>query len=1035
MQSCPTVEQLRECLAEQGDVPEVVARHVEHCGDCQRLLEELTGGSAAPAAASTPLRSGPDPTEVSFGQFERAELAVEAWLRAYQKTASPDDVRPKGAGATDPPAQESTGAIIGPYQLVEVIGEGGMGTVWLAEQSDPIQRRAALKVVKEGMDTKQVLARFEAERQALALMDHPHIAKVLDAGRTPSGRPYFVMELVNGQPITKYCDQQRLGVRQRLELFADVCRAVQHAHQKGIIHRDLKPSNVLVGLYDGKALVKVIDFGLAKATGPRLTDKTLFTGFGTLLGTPEYMSPEQAEVNNPDIDTRSDIYSLGVLLYELLTGSTPLTTQRLNEATLVEVLRLIREEEPPRPSTRLREAKDRLPPIAAQRHTEPAKLTKLLFGELDWIVMKALEKDRNRRYQTANDFAQDVQHHLADEPVQACPPSAWYRLRKLVRRNKGKVAAAAAMLALVLGGTAASTWQAVRATRAEQRTSQALKQTREALDALTEDVVETMFAKQPELGAKEKEFLRKVLGFYDTFTQQSAQSPEAAFLRAKGYFGVAHFRALLGEHRDAEAAFRQAELLLEQLVAEFPAVAEYRQKLARTEANLGVVLAKVGKHADAETAFRRGIALYTELTAEFPDDLGYLLQLARNYGDFGSLRRLQHKYAEAEKNQRHALHLREKLVARAGDQRFYHMELSQGLCTLGELLRLRKKYAEAEKVLRRALKIQEEHMGKGPAKPVDRKWLALSYEYLGLALAELKSKDQAAQALRRGLELYRKLADDFPGVLEYRQDLVSATSNLARFLTLQGNHAAAVEPCRQMVELRKAIVARAGPVPAYRHELALSYHNLAWVHSVTGRPKEAEAAWRAALKLWQQLAIASPQVAKYQHALAGMLTNLAKLHNQRGEFKAAVALLEEARSHSQAALDKRPNDPGFRQSYRDHLVALAHSRLGLADHVRIATIAAEIARFGYEPAYDTYYAGGMLARCVSLAAQDASLPEAQRKKLATSYTQQALARLRQAVRRGFKDVDELKKNPDLGPLRSRAEFRELLTELEAKRKE
>jgi tetratricopeptide (TPR) repeat protein/serine/threonine protein kinase len=372
---------------------------------------------------------------------------IDVLLQAFDKAGS---LLESPVAATGPaigePITERPGTVIGPYKLLEQIGEGGMGTVWMAEQSEPIQRRVAVKVVKEGMDSRQVLARFEAERQALALMEHPNIARVLDAGRTPSGRPYFVMELVKGQPITRYCDEKRLGVRERLALFGDVCRAVQHAHQKGIIHRDLKPSNVLVAPYDGKPVVKVIDFGVAKATGQRLTDKTLFTGLGALVGTPEYMSPEQAEINNQDIDTRSDIYALGVLLYELLTGSTPLTRKRLKEAALLEVLRVIREEEPPKPSTRLSESKDSLPSISAQRQTEPAKLTKLVRGELDWIVMKALEKDRNRRYETANGFAMDVQRYLADEPVLACPPSAGYRLRKFARRNKGGLAVAALVL-------------------------------------------------------------------------------------------------------------------------------------------------------------------------------------------------------------------------------------------------------------------------------------------------------------------------------------------------------------------------------------------------------------------------------------------------------------------------------------------------------------------------------------------------------------------------------------------------------------
>src|SRR6516225_10160713 len=384
------------------------------------------------------------------GDNQGLRAEVEALLRAHEQSGDLLDLPEKPPVTTDLPGHERPGTLLGPYKLLEPIGEGGMGSVWMAEQTEPIQRRVAIKVVKEGMDSRQVLARFEAERQALALMEHPNIAKVLDARQTPSGRPYFVMELVKGQPITKYCDEKRLAVRERLELFGDVCRAVQHAHQKGIIHRDLKPSNVLVAPYDGKPVVKVIDFGVAKATGQRLTDKTLFTGYGALVGTPEYMSPEQAEVNNQDIDTRSDIYALGVLLYELLTGSTPLTRQRIKEAALLEVLRLIREEEPPRPSTRLSESREALPSISAQRQTEPAKLTKLVRGELDWIVMKALEKDRNRRYETANGFAMDVQRYLADQPVLACPPSVGYRLRKLVRRNKRRLAVASLVLFFVM---------------------------------------------------------------------------------------------------------------------------------------------------------------------------------------------------------------------------------------------------------------------------------------------------------------------------------------------------------------------------------------------------------------------------------------------------------------------------------------------------------------------------------------------------------------------------------------------------------
>src|SRR5438132_2501500 len=375
-----------------------------------------------------------------------------------------------GMGATMNEAMgEGAGTAIGSYKLLEQIGEGGFGVVFMAEQQAPIRRKVALKVLKPGMDTRQVIARFDAERQALALMDHPNIAKVFDGGATPSGRPYFVMELVKGLPITEFCDQNQLTPRQRLELFLPVCQAVQHAHQKGIIHRDLKPSNILVSRHDTTPIVKVIDFGVAKALGQKLTDKTLFTGIAQMIGTPLYMSPEQAGMSDLDVDTRSDIYSLGVLLYELLTGTTPFSKERFKKAAYDEIRRIIREEEPPKPSTRLsdlgshnaprdepghvtRSVTATLASVSAQRQTEPAKLTKLVRGELDWIVMKALEKDRNRRYETANGFAMDVQRYLSDEAVLACPPSAGYRLRKFVRRNKPLVAAAALLvLALLVG--------------------------------------------------------------------------------------------------------------------------------------------------------------------------------------------------------------------------------------------------------------------------------------------------------------------------------------------------------------------------------------------------------------------------------------------------------------------------------------------------------------------------------------------------------------------------------------------------------
>ena len=416
---------------------------------------DLTDKSAPNAASS------PSPTEAATpnpameeGTADRADLVYED-----TGTASP---RPRTAASN---AAVSLGTVVAQrYTLIEVIGEGGMGSVYRADQTEPVKRQVALKLIKTGMDSRGVIARFDAERQALALMDHPNIARIFDGGLTPSGQPFFVMELVNGEPLTEYCDKRRLSIKARLELFVAVCQAVQHAHQKGIIHRDLKPSNILVTEIDGKPTPKVIDFGVAKATEVRLTDMSL-ADTGAIVGTPTSLSPEQADPSSMDIDTRSDVYSLGVILYELLAGSPPLEAKHFRRGAVLEMLRMVREVEPPRPSTKLSTA-DALPSIAANRGTEPAQLRNAVRGDLDWVVMKALEKDRERRYETANGFAADILRHLADEPVLAAPPSRGYRLRKFVRKHRGPVIAASLLLITLLAGIGGTTWGLIVADRA-----------------------------------------------------------------------------------------------------------------------------------------------------------------------------------------------------------------------------------------------------------------------------------------------------------------------------------------------------------------------------------------------------------------------------------------------------------------------------------------------------------------------------------------------------------------------------------------
>jgi eukaryotic-like serine/threonine-protein kinase len=458
----------------------------------------------------------------------------------------------------------------GRFQLRHKIGEGGMGEVWLADQTEPVRRRVALKMVRPRLASARLHSRFDQEKQALAIMDHPNIAKVLDAG-VAGGRPFFVMEFIEGVPITRFCDEARLSPRERLELFLSVCAAVQHAHQKGIIHRDLKPSNILVARYDGKPAPKVIDFGVAKATGPRLTGQGVSTEVGTLVGTIEYMSPEQAEPNGLDVDTRSDVYALGVVLYELLTGTVPFCRQKLQAVPFAGMLRIIREVEPPRPSARLADAST-LPAVAAARRTEPAKLRSAVRGELDWIVMKCLEKDRNRRYETASSLAADLRRYLADEPVLAGPPSTGYRLGKFLRRNRGPVLAAGLVLLALVGGIVGTTIGLVRAVQARRAESE-----RAEGERLAKQTAEKRLA-QIEKGI---DLLASVFEDLDPLAEEKEGRP---------------LRAILGERLDLAAAELQGDAVGDPLV------------VARLQDRLGRTCYGLGRHARAEELFTRAAA-------------------------------------------------------------------------------------------------------------------------------------------------------------------------------------------------------------------------------------------------------------------------------------------------------------------------------------------------------------------------------------------------------------------------------------------
>lgn len=760
---------------------------------------------------------------------------VDSLLAAHSQAGSfLESPTPRVAATVDQPPAERPGTQIGPYKLLQQIGEGGMGTVYMAEQSHPVQRKVALKVIKAGMDSRQIIARFEAERQALAVMDHVNIARVLDAGTTESGLPYFVMELVHGVPITKYCDDSQLTLRERLELFVPVCQAIQHAHQKGIIHRDIKPSNVMVTLYDGKPVPKVIDFGVAKATEQKLTERTLFTQYGTLVGTLEYMSPEQAEMSGLGVDTRSDIFSLGVLLYELLTGSTPLSIKRMKEAAYAEVLRMIKEEEPPKPSTRLSESGEALASISAQRHTEPAKLSKLMRGDLDWIVMKTLEKDRNRRYETANGFAADVQRYLNDEPVQACPPSAGYRLRKFARRNRGPVLAVSLVALALVGGIIGTTWGMLRATDAE---AAAVAETLEKEKTRAQAVEQRDRAEKAEQAAKG-----------DRDRAVAAEADTQAFSN----FLVDHVLAVprpeglaggLGIDVTVAQALEAAEETFESVFAGRPKA----EAVARS--SIGVTWRTLGRYAKAEEHLRRALTLFEqELGPDAAATLTTGIHLAHTLTSAG-------RGGEAVPLCEEML---KRLNATAGSD---HRSTLVSMSNLAEAYRTAGRPAEAIPLLELTLQKQRTILG------LDHPDTLTGMNNLALAYMNTGQLDKALPLFEQTLEKWRgKLGPGHP-------DMVNSMNNLAGAFRDAGHWDKAVLLYKEALEKRKVQLGPGHP------DTFSSMHNLGHTYAATERIAEAVPLLEEALKgLTAKLGLDHLQTQNAQQSL-----KLARLLEQRSD--------------------------------------------------------------------------------------------------------------------------------------------------------
>ena len=681
---------------------------------------------------------------------------------------------------------EQPGDHIGPYRLVKKLGEGGYGIVYLAEQTEPLRRRVALKVIKPGMDTRQVIARFEAERQALARMDHPGIAKVFEAGATATGRPYFVMELVEGPRITGYCNEHRLSTRARLGLFVQVCRAVQHAHQKGIIHRDLKPSNILVALQDEKPVPKVIDFGIAKATQEPLTHETLGTSYQQFLGTPAYMSPEQAGLGEMDVDTRSDIYALGVLLYELLTGRTPFEKHDLLRAGVEEMRRMIRQTEPPKPSTKLSQelasvaasrqsAADSLGQdggaLPRRRYEQVQALVRLLRGDLDWIVMKCLEKDPGRRYESASSLARDLERHLNNEPVTAAAPGTLYLLGKFVRRHRVGLAMAASLVLLLAAGVVASTWQAIRATRAEAASRTAAAQSRQVVKFLT-DMLDGVGPSKA-LG-RDTQMLREILDHTARRVGQDLNhQPE---VQAELLNTLGNVYRELGDYPKADAMIREALALRKSVFG------EKHPRVADSLHDLGALLRDQGKPADAETLFRQALAMRRELLGiEHPEVANSLDAIGVALSDQGKL-------PEAEDFHRQSLALRKKLF---GEE---HVDVAGSLHNLGTVFLMEGKYPEAEAIFRRVIATRKQLLG--DVHPL----LATTLGNLGTTLWWENKFPEAETVYRQTLDMQRKLmGGEHP-------DVATSLHNLACVLQRQGKLAEAEPLYRQALDIRKKLL-------------------------------------------------------------------------------------------------------------------------------------------------------------------------------------------------------------------------------------
>jgi serine/threonine protein kinase len=957
--------------------------------------------------------------------------------------------KPAGALVTtcdETPIAELPGTVIGPYKLLQQIGEGGMGIVFMAEQTQPVQRKVALKIIKPGMDSAQVIARFEAERQALAVMDHQNIARVLDAGTTTSGRPYFVMELVHGLPITRYCDENKLTPRQRLELFVPVCQAIQHAHQKGIIHRDIKPSNVLVTMYDDKPVPKVIDFGVAKAIEQRLTEKTLFTQFGALVGTFEYMSPEQAELNAFGVDTRSDIYSLGVLLYELLTGTTPLERQRLRQAALDEVVRLIKEAEAQRPSHRLSSSQN-LAKIAAARNTEPAQLTRVVRGDMDWIVMKCLEKDRTRRYETANGLVRDIERHLADEVVEARPPSVGYRLRKYVRRNRGRVIAAAIVLLVLLSGLGAvlAVQSAANARLAaslerEKLANDELTRSRAAVQArydLAMEAIKTSHTgDSEEWMLKEERFkelrnrrLKSAADFYRKLGALLGQETDFASRRAlaQSNFELAELTRKIGRREDALAAHQAVLATREALAAEPGSDPAIQADIGRSLTEVASLLWSTGKNEEALKDYRRSESILADVAVSDPGARGALAACRTRMALHLFY---QTNYAEALAAMKLARADLEPLAAAPGASLEARHELAETVNQIGFVLWQTGKPAQAETEFRTALELYGKLAEENKAEPEFRRGVASCHYYLGNALWQQGKSAEAEVELRRAIAFQEQVTKENPAVTRNRRALALNRTFLGAVLAWNGKLEEALTEYNRSIAEFKSLIEDNSRAAEIRNFMALARTGLGSLLLHIGKAQDGETECRIAVSLCQELDNENPALLIYRLNHSWMLSHLGDVVRLSGRPREAKDLYEKAISVAESLPRKNLRDP----SQSSALLANRWRRgLTLRDLGDFAAAAADVRQAlllcdnKVETSEELWEMSACHAALAGLAGQPGSgVSAAEGQKEA----EEAMRWLRRAVANGYQNRNQVRMESAFDSLRKRPDFNALFAQTE-----